>query len=272
MAIKSSFVDVAERGIVNVFLLAGQSNMAGADAVIVDPPGFQPTAADRATRFTAAPLPAGNQSPLYLPWGELRGQPLKNELVHGPEIGFARVLHGAGWRNVCIIKVYANFSRDVVAWPWSNGGLFFDPWMRFIDGRIAEVQSQVWLVRFCGVLWHQGIDDAIHGSLAYQYSANLRDLIVELRQRWATSTMPFVLARSVNSSIARAITGAGENSPMAAVRRAQVNVGRSVPYAAWIDVDDFPNVNSHHFCVASQLSIGVRFGLTFLKLHGDYDH
>ena len=62
------------------------------------------------------------------------------------------------------------------------------------------------------------------------------------------------------------------NSPMAAVRRAQVNVGRSVPYAAWIDVDDFPNVNSHHFCVASQLSIGVRFGLTFLKLHGDYDH
>lgn len=38
----------ADKPVVNLFLLAGQSNMAGADSVIPVPPRFQPTAADLA--------------------------------------------------------------------------------------------------------------------------------------------------------------------------------------------------------------------------------
>ena len=53
---------------------------------------------------------------------------------------------------------------------------------------------------------------------------------------------------------------------MALVRRAQVKVAESVPSAAWIDVDDLPNVNTHHFSADSQLAIGRRFGEAFLKL------
>jgi len=61
----------ADKPVLKVFLLAGQSNMAGADSVVPDPPGFQSTAADRATRFTMAPLPDGAKSMLYVPWGEI---------------------------------------------------------------------------------------------------------------------------------------------------------------------------------------------------------
>ena len=46
---------------------------------------------------------------------------------------------------------------------------------------------------------------------------------------------------------------------MAVVRRSQVKVGESVPFAAWIDVDDLPNVNTHHFSADSQLVIGKRY-------------
>ena len=53
---------------------------------------------------------------------------------------------------------------------------------------------------------------------------------------------------------------------MAVVRRSQVKVGESIPFAAWIDVDDLPNVNTHHFSANSQLVIGQRFGDAFLKL------
>ena len=255
-----------DRPVLNVFLLAGQSNMAGADAVVPDPPGCQQTAADRATRFTMAPLPDGDQSKLYVPWGEIRGHQSKGVLVHGPEVGFARTLQAAGWRDVVIIKVHANFTRDVTSWPWAEGGALFEAWAKFVDARLAELQAQGYAIRVRGFLWHQGIDDAVHGPLANHYEENLTALIGVLRKRHAAGQAPFVLARSVNSPVAHSLTGAGEASPMARVRRAQVAVGTSVPRAAWIDVDDLPNVNRHHFSADSQLSIGRRFGEAFLKI------
>lgn len=256
----------AEKPVLQVFLLAGQSNMAGADSVVPNPPGFQSTAADRATRFTMAPLPDVEKSAQYVPWGEMRGHQAKNQLVHGPEVGFARALHAAGWREVAIIKVHANFGREVPTWPWAEGGALFDAWTKFIDARLADLKAQGYAVRVCGFLWHQGIDDAIHGPLASRYERNLGELIGALRRRYASATTPFVLARSVNSPIAHALTGSGDTGPMAVVRRAQVKVGETAPHAAWINVDDLPNVNTHHFSAESQLVIGRRYGEAFLKL------
>jgi len=257
----------ADQGVVNVFLFAGQSNMAGADSEVAVPPGFVQTAADRATRFTTAPLPDGEKSTSYVPWGAIKGHPAKGKLVHGPEVGFARELYAAGWRDVAIIKVYANFKRDVSRWPWSKGGELFDAWTRFVDARLAELAAEGKTARVCGFVWHQGIDDAIHGALATQYEVNLTDLIGILRQRYATPQTPFVLARSVNSRIAQPQPDPEGKSPMALVRRAQMQVAHSVPHAAWIDVDDLPNVNTHHFSADSQLVIGRRFGEAFLQLH-----
>lgn len=249
----------------NVFLLAGQSNMAGADSEVAVPPGFEQTDADRGTLFTTAPLPEGEQSKQYVPWGEVRGHESKGKLVHGPEVGFARTLHAAGWRNLAIIKVHANFGRDVQDWPWSEGAALFNDWTTFADARIAELVARGHTIRVRGFLWHQGIDDAIHGRLAGHYERNLSDLISVLRNRYADKHAPFILARSVNSRIAQPNPNAGDDSPMAVVRRSQVKVGKSVLFAAWIDVDDLPNVNTHHFSADSQLVIGKRFGEAFLK-------
>ncbi|MBS0261711.1 MAG: hypothetical protein JSS02_07105 [Planctomycetes bacterium] len=256
----------ADQKVLNVFLLAGQSNMAGADSEVMEPGGFQQTEADRASRFTTAPLPEGDKSPQYLPWGEIRGHSVKNKLVHGPEVGFARELHAAGWRDLALIKVYANFSREVETWPWAQGGTLFEAWTRFVDARLAELREQGYEVRVRGFLWHQGIDDAIHKKLAVSYQQNLTDLIGVLRKRYADDQAPFVLARSVNSRIAQPQPDPQNVSPMAVVRRAQVQVGESVPHAAWIDVDDLLNVNTHHFSAAGQLVIGQRYGKSFLEL------
>src|SRR5437762_6768357 len=148
----------ADKRVINVFLLAGQSNMAGADSEVAVPPGFQQTAADRATRFTTAPLPDGERSARYLPWGEIKGHEAKGKLVHGPEVGLARALHSAGWRDVTIIKVYANFGRDARVWPWGEGGVLFTAWTKFVDARLAEIASEGRQARICGFVWHQGID------------------------------------------------------------------------------------------------------------------
>jgi D-aminopeptidase len=259
-----------DKPVLNVFLLAGQSNMAGADSEVAAL-GFQQTAADRATRFTMAPLPGGEESPQYLPWGEIKGHQAKNKLVHGPEVGFARSLYAAGWRDVAIIKVHANFGRDAQSWPWGEGGSLFVAWTKFVDARLAEIAAQGQTTRVCGFVWHQGIDDAIHGTLASHYERNLSNLIGTLRKRYAAEQTPFALARSVNSRIAQPRPDPDNSSPMAVVRRAQVSVGETVPNAAWIDVDDLPNVNLHHFSADSQLVIGRRFGEAFLRLQKSAD-
>ncbi len=254
----------------DVFVFAGQSNMAGADSVIPNPPGFVSTEADRRTLFTGAPVLEGSRSPDYCPWGEMRGHRATNPRygeapVHGPEVGFARRLHEKGVRDIAIVASWANFGRDATEWPWRDGGELHRPWLAFVDARLAELRDRGFTPRVRGFVWHQGIDDAIHGKLAPHYEAHLTALIAALRRRFDAPEAPFVLARSVNSPIARRITGAGADDPMAVVRRAQVAVGEQGVRTAWVDVDDLPNVVQHHFSAASQLVIGRRFGDAYLK-------
>ena len=64
----SASTSAADKGPLNVFIMAGQSNMAGADSEVAVPPGFQQTEADRATRFTVSPLLDGETSKEYMPW------------------------------------------------------------------------------------------------------------------------------------------------------------------------------------------------------------
>ncbi|MFT3920895.1 MAG: sialate O-acetylesterase [Myxococcales bacterium] len=72
-----------------------------------------------------------------------------------------------------------------------------------MNDRLAELTAQGHTTRVCGFVWHQGIDDAIHGKLAGQYEHNLSDLIGVLRKRYAAEQTPFILARSVNSRMAK---------------------------------------------------------------------
>lgn len=250
----------------NVFLFAGQSNMAGADSVAALSSDVQVTAADQAARFSTAPLPEGARSAVCLPWSELQPHRVKDALVHGPELGFARTLHQRGWRDLAIIKVYANFSRDAQTWPWGEGGYLFRAWMEFVDGQLQDLQRQGYHVRVRGFIWHQGIDDAIHGRFSAEYANNMAALIAVLRKRFNAADAPFVLARSVNSKIAQPTPDPNETSPMAAVRRAQVQLAVDVPGVAWINVDDQPNVNTHHFTAAGQVVLGERFANAFLTL------
>ncbi|MSU50286.1 MAG: hypothetical protein EXS37_14570 [Opitutus sp.] len=255
------------RRAINVFLMAGQSNMAGADSIVPVPPGFISTEADRQTLFTCAPATEGARSSRYYPWGELKGHVGRpDELTHGPEVGFARRLHEAGIRNIAIVKVFANFKRDATAWPWREGGKLFTPWMAFVDERLAELRERGFEPQVRGFVWFQGIDDAIHGKLAAHYEQNLADLIAALRRRHGSADTLFILARSVDSPIGKRQGGAGPDGAMAVVRRAQVAVAGKVPRAAWISVDDLPNVNQHHFSAESQLVIGRRLGDAYLEL------
>jgi hypothetical protein len=254
----------------DVFIFAGQSNLAGADAIL--PSDFRFTSSDDNTLYTGGPLPLGSRSPFYCPWGKMKGHLSsyshndKKVSVIGPEVGFARRLDEAGIKNIAIIAAWANFSKDAEKWPWRDGGELNNTWMAFVDERLAELRKMGFEPRIQGFVWHQGIDDAIHGRLAMSYRENLTALIQTLRKRFHVENAPFLIARSVNSPVARRATGDGDNAPMGIVRTAQVAIADTVSNAAWINVDDLPNVNRHHFSAESQIVIGRRFGEAYLKL------
>ena len=151
----------------NVFILAGQSNMAGADSVSLQ---FRLDARVRSTLFTSTALSTDSS---FLAWGPLRRQNVKGQLVHGPEIGLAHSLQRAGYRRLAMIKVHANFGRDEKAWPWRPDGRLFKQWMAFVNDRLQELRDQGHSVRVRGFIWHQGIDDAIHRGFDKQTEKDL---------------------------------------------------------------------------------------------------
>lgn len=254
----------------NVFIFAGQSNMAGADALIagtglqnmVDA-GLQ-TEADQNTLFTygAAFDPANSDS---YAWGDIRGHLTKNKYVHGPEVGFARTLYAAGVRDIAIIKVANNFSVPSTGpWPWTNANPnstspdFYNQWSKFVADRLTELTNMGNTYTIAGIVWDEGIDDALNGATQAQYQADLTALIARLRADYGTSTMPFVLARSKSPM--------PNPTAMNAVRAAQVAVAAADPSARWVDTDDLTNVKTHHFSSANQLVIGQREANAYLAL------
>jgi hypothetical protein len=237
-----------------VVIFAGQSNMAGADAIISPSrtedlaDTGQQTDADRSARFTSTTMGLAYQ------WGDIRGhrgaslgettvngKPVK---VHGPEVGFSRSIG----HRVAIIKFADNFTAlENGRSPWVAPGSRWRAWQAFVDGQLATLGEPYKVV---GFVWQQGIDDALLQRDGAAYEADLRQVAADLRARFGP--LPFVLARSVNSPIAG-------GAAMAPIRAAQVAVGESAGNA-WIDVDDLgPFVNAHHLTAAAQLVAGRRF-------------
>jgi hypothetical protein len=271
----TALADVVNR---RVFLFAGQSNMAGADALVAGTgaqdlvgAGLQ-TDADRSALFTySLGFNAGNvptypvNSPGY-GWGDIRGHMGSSfsqlgYSVIGPEVGFNRALYAHGVRDAAIIAVSNNINTLGPPWPWTNRiapNNYYAQWSSFVNARLAELTSHGDTYTIAGFVWDQGIDDAILGSTQAQYQANLTNLITQLRTDYGTPTTPFVLVTSKSTM--------ANPTYMAAVRAAQVAVAEADPYAAWVTSDDLPNVNTHHFSADSQLVIGQRLGDAYLAL------
>jgi hypothetical protein len=254
-----------------VFLFAGQSNMAGADALIggtgdkdLAAAGEQ-IEADRRTLFTYC-SGFSDTGEYYYPWGDVRGHRgttygKGGSYVHGPEVGFERTLWAAGIRNIAIIKVANNFAKyEDGRSPWVKPHSFYTAWQAVVNRRLGELRAKGYRPVVAGFGWFQGIDDGVHRRDQASYEADLRQIIADLRAEYGSNRTPFVLARSIDSVIA------GHDN-MLPIRSGQVAVAEADPMADWVDTDDLgPYVRKHHMTAASQLKVGERLGRAYLNL------
>ncbi len=246
---------------VQVFLLAGQSNMEGrlADATQL-PPALQQPQADVLYRD------GGHLDPQ--PWAPLAPKdwtvPAFFDPSTGPEVSFGRaVADGMPDRAVALIK-YAVGGTSITSWDAANPLSFYGDLIDLAASATADLQTQGMATEFASFVWVQGETDAYdveEDALAYE--SRLTALIQAVRGDLGKPNLPVVIARV---HPAEPYLFADE------VQAAQAAVNGNVPYTALVDTDDLTLFDDFHYDANGQNILGRRLGEAYVQqLRGDID-
>ena len=221
-----------------VFVLAGQSNMAGLYAFEeLLPPGLAAPQAD------VALWDGGASAPGWKPLAPGSG------VDFGPELSLGRALADASPEDQVFLIKYAQGStalHDDWAPPAGPEWLGLQATVASALGELTQAGIPFELG---GMFWMQGEGDAVDGMGA-AYEANLRAFVDQVRLDLASPDLPFVLGRILE--------GWGDPFNDQAVRAAQVAVGTTTPWATWVDTDDLSALGGH-YDADGQVHLGERF-------------
>ena len=227
---------------IKIFLLSGQSNMAG----------------QLKEYWADVQSPYKDPFPQIQLWHNKRKQWGSLAPTHrlGPEIGFGHAIAKAfPNEDVRLVKYAINGTALYNDWAPTDGSCYIG-FMAAAQGALANLEAKQLPYEIVGMLWLQGESDAVE-KMGAEYEQNLSAFIEHMRSTFNTPEMPFILARVRN------FYGKGEQAQM--VRTAQQALAEQMPNVAWFDTDDLnPLVNGGHYGLAGTLEIGKRFAETYL--------
>lgn len=197
--------------IVDVYILAGQSNAAGRALIAnveMDPGGYGSAAADlsnTSVKLWHSSTLAGGPSPNT--WTTLAPAPQSAPTTNfGPEIGLGnRLLELSPARNIAIIKHARGATSLHTDWDENNAGT--NEWDILVSTVQAAMQSlinqgDIPIVR--GMAWQQGERDALSSQTTLEqaeaYGQNLRNLITAARSVFNAPNMTFAYGRVLQKS------------------------------------------------------------------------
>jgi hypothetical protein len=245
-----------------VFILAGQSNMAGQGD-----PSELPAEYQKHPDNLLMPIPPRDR----------KGRP-RTDLVpfapfperFGPEVGFAHAMAKA-WpdRKIVLIKK-AIGGTSALAWApdWTreraaitqnerNGALYQNLMEQLVEPIQKRYGDDVEIV---GVLWAQGGRDGRYEKAAGQYEQNLKKIIAAFRKDLGNPELPFILAHTVDAQ--------GKGFPyMDQVRAAQERIAKTDPRSVLVSSEGLSTKRDNvHFDTKGQLELGRRFAKAYLEL------
>ncbi len=240
-----------EPAVIEVYLLAGQSNMDGYGYTTGLPPAWRP---------------ADPRVPFYWSgWGEFRDlQPASygGGWVMGPEVSFGRTLADAG-RAVALVKHAVGGTDLAFYWnpgsPHGNGspGEGYRVFEAAVGTAAATLDAAGAPWRWAGFVWMQGESDALDLSLAYAYEANLTGLIAAVRDLTGEPELPAAIGL---------ISTQSNWTYAEIVRDAQTSVAEADPTVVYVETDDLPRntLDTSHYDGPSERVLGVRFAAALL--------
>jgi len=224
-----------------VFILAGQSNMAGAG---------------RAKEVPADVAKAAREKVLVLRKGTW--QPLRPWQRFGPEMTFGIAMAEARpGERIGLIKVAAGGSSlndwKPKAKSWSKRRPNF--YTQLIDAVTATRADTSAVI--VGMLWMQGEAEARYNPKGY--FEKLKEFITRVRKDTGCETLPFAFGR-INPDEKK-------YKGVKAVREAQERVAREISNTAMVDCDGLAKrADNVHYDSKGQLELGKRFAAAMLKL------
>lgn len=226
-------VQAASKPAEQVYLFAGQSNMAG--------------------QGLSKQLPrAYRQHPRNVVfYYQGRRHTLGSNTFFGPEIGFAHK----------IARAYPNKKHIII--KQAAGGSSIQQWLPGQQLYQALVRQPTWvhekrLVKVDAVFWMQGERDARTKKQASQYELRLKYFIQSIRKKLGIPNSWFIM---------------GEVNPQtpifkktSTIRQAQRKVMHDMPHAVLVSTKGLgKNQDKIHYNTYGQLELGKRFAQTFIK-------
>lgn len=255
---------------IKVFLLAGQSNMEGADAHahrIDDHPVFKGAGTPQSDVLFASLTTEVSREPSL--WRTLApGESF------GPEITFARKLKRSGVAPIAIIK--SAIGGTTMAFDWNpaaptNGQNLYPKTLKLVRESLQELDRRGVHYQLEGVLWHQGENDMLDLRLNRHYARGLTELIARLRQDLQVPHLRWFIAEISE----KGIWGMDHRHNLAILRQQQDAVLKLDPLLRWVptshlafDVMDSGQPH-YHFGTQGQLQLGEAFADAYLASAGN---
>ena len=230
----------------HIYILAGQSNMAGRAPVSELPPGF-PSNQSRLFAFKSSGR-----------W-EQAVEPIHEDDYRvgvGPGVAFANAM----------ADKYKSAQIGVI--PCAVGATSMDDWRRNMDesslygsclSRYKKSSSRGTLR---GVLWYQGESDAHSFSDAEAWPAKFEKLVSDLRADLGNPSLPLVFAQLAGISDDMRI----EWDAPAWDRLKELQAGVSVPGVVMIKTDDVGMMDGLHLSTQGSITAGERFAGAMIGL------
>ncbi len=240
----NSPVKLPPREKLKIYLLMGQSNMAGRGV----PEQEDKTPHPRVFVFTQSNQWELAVEPLTL------GEPKKNPGV-GPGLAFAKVMADAN-PGVVIGLV-----------PCAVGGTPLKRWMPGADLYSNVVVRAIAAAKFgmiSGILWHQGEADSANSTNANSYGERLTKMIGDIRAELNLPNLPFVVGQTGEFNYTRP----GNPQPFArAVNETLTKLPEKVPFTGCaLSKGLTSKADLVHFDAKSQRELGKRYATEMLKL------
>ena len=245
-----------------VFLLGGQSNMAGRggyDSAVPAPYNVaQPDV--RFWNYGPDPQPHPtwgiNYPGVGTDWVDLENGygHLINEF--GPELSFGYALKNIfPDDDIYLIKEGITSQDLAVHWNSDGTGDIYNIFKSRVDAAMLNLTNAGLSPTIAGMIWMQGESDAMNPAYAPQYETNLTNLIQNVRTDFNTPDMPFVMGRILGLW--------GTPADNALVRGAQESVAAADPNVSWINTDDLQTAYEGHYGTQGQIDLGIRFANAF---------
>lgn len=238
----------------DLFVLAGQSNMAGwrGDAVLypVDP---KKRDSQISLFWILADVGSSNGA-----WATLGPQAGLFPAGHfGPEVTFSRHLIAAGYKP-SIFKATAGSTSLAGAWRAPGAHGLYDAMTQQLDKAIALKASTSASVKVRALVWVQGESDAETDDMAATYEKNLSTLIADFRNRVVKSPkLPVIL-------------GVDEQHPWVQQRpiivMAQKHLAQADSCIVFTSMNGLPKADSTHLTPTGLTAHGVLLAKAYLSL------